>query len=361
MDRSASFRAQRPTAVRTARSAAFDLLLPAAAGECGEPAADAAAGRTVSELPVLRQSPDGGHTGGEPQTHAAPDGDSRNRSSLSETQLEPPGWARGLSLPASRRLDRAAQSSLEHRYYVYSDAGRLPVSGRRHGLVQSFRAQLGTLQHYGDWLLPGRARERVPLRPTRNLELRSRFAVHRGRVSGAAEETQHLHQHGWTRPRLGQCLHRAAVALDEVRVDLPRRLCQRGRVTAGAGSLLSFLQSAAPASGARLSYAGRAVPATVNKEKSVVMMGGAAPQTPRDLALFRPEWIILFFADSSRCLTIEELDRRIGQRRDATRAPTQARNGWRPSGRLLVTSPHHLSDGQILSNLWGPPHRSRRR
>ena len=146
------------------------------------------------------------------------------------------------------------------------------------------------------------------------------------------------------------------MALVEVRVDLPRRLCQRGGVTAGAGSLLSFLQSAAPASGARLPYAGRTVPATVNKEKSVVMMGGAAPQTPRDLALFRPEWIILFFADSSRCLTIEELDRRIGQRRDATRAPTQARNGWRPSGRLLVTPPHHLSDGQNLSNLWGPPH-----
>ena len=53
---------------------------------------------------------------------------------------------------------------------------------------------------------------------------------------------------------------------------------------------------------------------------------------------------------------MEGLDRRIGQRRDATRAPTQARNGWRPSGRLLVTPLHHLSDGQNLSNLWGPPH-----
>ena len=42
--------------------------------------------------------------------------------------------------------------------------------------------------------------------------------------------------------------------------------------------------------------------------------------------------------------------------RDATRAPMQARNGWRPSGRLLVTPSHHLKDGQILSNLWGPPH-----
>jgi hypothetical protein len=28
-------------------------------------------------------------------------------------------------------------------------------------------------------------------------------------------------------------------------------------------------------------------------------------------------------------ITIEELDRKIGQRWDATRAPTQARNGWR--------------------------------
>src|SRR5579864_2093443 len=107
MDRSASFRAERATAVRPARTAAFDLLLPAAAGECGEPAADAAAGRTLSELPVLRQSPDGSHTEGEPQAHAAPNEASGNRSSLSEIQFEPSGaWARGLSLPASRRLDR---------------------------------------------------------------------------------------------------------------------------------------------------------------------------------------------------------------------------------------------------------------
>jgi hypothetical protein len=31
----------------------------------------------------------------------------------------------------------------------------------------------------------------------------------------------------------------------------------------------------------------------------------------------------------------EMLDRRTGQRRDATRAPIQARNGWRPHGRRL--------------------------
>src|SRR6185295_4164958 len=346
MDRSATSRVERPTAVRTAQTAAFDLLLPTAAGECGKPAVDAAARRTLSGVAVLRQSPDGGHAGGEPQTHAAPDADFGNRSALSETELEPPGaWPRGLSLPAAGRLDRAAQPSLEHRYYVCSDEGGLPVSGRHHGLVQSVRAQLGTLQHHGDRLLLGRAGERVPLRPTGNLELRSGFAVHRGRVSGASEETQHLDQHGWTRPRPGQCFHRAAVALVEVRVDLPRRLRQRGGTAAGAGSLLSFLQSPASAPGARVPHAGPTVPATVNKEKSVVMMGGSAPQTPRDLALFRPEWMILFFADSRSWLTIGGLDRRVGQRRDATRAPTQARNGWRPSGRLLVTPQHHLIYG----------------
>jgi len=58
------------------------------------------------------------------------------------------------------------------------------------------------------------------------------------------------------------------------------------------------------------------------------------------------------------CLIIGGLDGRIGQRRDATRAPIQARNGWRPSGRVLVTPPYHLGDGQNLSKLWGPPQAS---
>src|SRR5450759_2830579 len=217
--------------------------------------------------------------------------------------------------PAARRCDLAAQPSLEHRYYVCSDAGWLSLPGRGDGLVQPFRAQLGTLQHDGDWLLPGGARSRVSFRPARDLELRSGFAVHLGRFSGAAEEAQHLDQHGWTRSRARQRFHRAPVALVEVRVDIPRRLQQRGGSLAGAGTLLPLLQPPAPAPGARLPHAGRLVPATVNKEKSVVMMGGLAPQTPQDLALFRPEWIILFFADSRSCLTGEGLDRRIGQRR----------------------------------------------
>jgi hypothetical protein len=61
---------------------------------------------------------------------------------------------------------------------------------------------------------------------------------------------------------------------------------------------------------------------------------GALPPNPRDLALFSSRMDGFFFSGSSTCRTMERLDRRVGQRRDATRAPNQARNGWRPHGRL---------------------------
>src|ERR1700676_2112766 len=39
------------------------------------------------------------------------------------------------------------------------------------------------------------------------------------------------------------------------------------------------------------------------------------------------------FTRNGICRTIDLLARRIGLRRDATQAPMQVRNGWRPSGR----------------------------
>src|SRR5579859_1692275 len=91
MDRSRSSPAHPSTAVRTAGSAALDLLLPAAAGERGEPAADAPARRAVPEAPVLRQPEDGRRTGHQSQTHPTSDAYSGHRSPLLQTQLEPPG------------------------------------------------------------------------------------------------------------------------------------------------------------------------------------------------------------------------------------------------------------------------------
>src|ERR1043166_893441 len=171
MDRSYSSGPEHPTAVRTAGSAALDLLLPAASGKRGEPASASQARPALPEAAVLRQPQDGGRTGGESQAHPAAHAHSGHRSPLSQTELEPSG-ARSPSvpLPVARCRDRETKPRLEYRYYLHSDAWRLSVPGRRHGLVQPLRTQLGTLQHDGDRLLLGCAPRRVPLRPTRNLE-----------------------------------------------------------------------------------------------------------------------------------------------------------------------------------------------
>src|SRR5271169_4666850 len=185
MDRSYPSAAHRPTAVRTAGRAAFDLLLSAAAGKRGEPAPDAPARSVVHEAPVFRQPENGRRTGDQSQTRATADADSGHRSALRETQLEPSGTgSRNLSVPAARRRHRKTKSRLEYRYYVYSDAWRLSLSGRGDGLVQPLRAQLGTLQHDGNGLLPGSTRRCVPFRSTRNLELRPGITVHLGRLPG---------------------------------------------------------------------------------------------------------------------------------------------------------------------------------
>src|ERR1019366_3688549 len=159
--------------------AAFDLLLSAAAGKRGEPAPDAAARPVVPEAPVFRQPENGRRTGDQSQTRATADAHSGHRSALSQTQLEPSGTgSRNLSVPAARCRHRKTKSRLEHRYYVHSDAWRLSLPGRGDGLVQPLRTQLGTVQHDGNRLLPGGAGSGVPLRPARDLELRSGLAVH---------------------------------------------------------------------------------------------------------------------------------------------------------------------------------------
>src|ERR1700676_3199883 len=188
MDRSRPSAAQHSTAVRTAGRATFDLLPPASAGERGELAAVARARRTVSEGAVLRQPQDGRRVRRGPPSRAAADADFGNRSTLSQTAPESPGSRPpDLPVPVARRGDRAAQPGLEHRYYLYSDAWRLSVSGRRDGLVQPVCTQLGTVQHDGNRLLPGRARRRVPLWSARDLELRPGLAVYFGRLPGSAE------------------------------------------------------------------------------------------------------------------------------------------------------------------------------
>src|ERR1035437_9778566 len=279
MDRSHSPAPHRPAAVRAAGSAALDLLLSAAAGEHGEPASAPPARPTLHEAPGLREPQDGRRVGHQSQTRATADAHSGHRSPLSQTELEPPGTGSpDLPVSAARRGNPPAQPRLEHRYYLHSDAWRLSVSGCCDGLVQPVRTQLGTVQHHGGGLLSGGAPRRVPLRPTRNLETRSGVAVHLGGLPGPAPTAWNLDQHGWPRSRARQRFHRTAVALAQVRTDLPRRLRQRSRSVPGAGKLLPLLQSRTAAPGARLSDAGRPVPGPTQKEQVILLMGDAVPQ-----------------------------------------------------------------------------------
>src|ERR1700674_973644 len=114
MDRSQSSTPQYPTAMRTAGSAALDLLPPAAVGERGESTPAPSTRPVVLEAPVLRQPQDGRRAGGEPQTHPAPDAHSGHRSPLPQTQLEPSGaGSPDLPVPAARRGNPPAQPRLE--------------------------------------------------------------------------------------------------------------------------------------------------------------------------------------------------------------------------------------------------------
>src|SRR5450432_2502367 len=349
MDRSTTSAAHSATAVRAAGSAALDLLLPAAAGDRGEPAPDAPVRRVVPEIPVLREPQDGLRVGHQSQTRATADADSGHRSPLSQTELEPPGTgSQDLPVSAARRGNPPAQPRLEHRYYLHSDAWRLSISGRRDGLVQPLRAQLGTVQHHRDRLLPDRASRGIPLRPTRNLELRSGRAVHFRRLPGSVEATRNLHQHGWARPRTRQRFYRAVVALAQVRTDLPRRLCHRPRSVLCAGELFPFLQLPTAPPGTRLSDAGGSVPAQLQKEEVFLLMGDAVPQTPWDLPLLFTRMDAFRFTRNGTCRTIDLLARKIGLSRDGTRAPMQVRNGRRPSGRRLAQPAAPSKNGRFF-------------
>src|SRR5580692_11802760 len=91
MDRSRPSATHRATAVRTAGSRAFELLLRAAAGERGELAAVARARRVVSEVAVLRQPQDGRRVRRRPPSRPAADAYFGNRGALPQAASESPG------------------------------------------------------------------------------------------------------------------------------------------------------------------------------------------------------------------------------------------------------------------------------
>ena len=161
MHRTGSFSTEHRAAMRVAGLGTFQLLLPAAAGERRESAADAAVGRVVSGASLLRQPADGHCSfqgmgpGSEPQTGAAMHAADGTGSFVSPTQPEPAGaGTRDFPVFTAWLGDPAMQSSLEQRHHLRSDARRILVSNGGVGLVQSLRAELGVVQYFGRLVLP---------------------------------------------------------------------------------------------------------------------------------------------------------------------------------------------------------------
>ena len=239
----------------------------------------AGARRAVSEVAVLWQ-PQDGRQGGPPSGPAA-DAHLGYRSSLPKTASDRPVAGHQIYPYLLRGV------AIERPNQVWStDITYLPMRG-------GFLYLVAVMDWYSRYVLswnsptPWRqasawpcAGRSVPLRPARNLELRSRLAVHRSRFPGPLKQ-RHLDQHGWSRPRARQRVHRASVALAQVRTDLPRRLPKRPGSVPGARELLSLLVQLAAATTRRSAIRRRPICSRTDpKEKGIAMMGDPNLQTP---------------------------------------------------------------------------------
>src|SRR5438067_7605246 len=260
--------------MRATRFAALHFLPSACRREQGESAPDAATGSTLFGVALLRQpqvcrgAGTGVATAHQPKTRATADAADGHRSLVPEAEPESPGSrARDLSVSTPRCRRQSAQPGLEHRYYLPS-AG-LSVSGGHYGLVQSLRVELGSVQHLRGGFLSFHIGGRIARRQLRDLQLRPRLAVYLQPVSAAAQGPLYPNQHGWAWASSGQCVYRAAVALDKIRTDLPRRLRFWRRTLVGVALLFRPLQFPPPASGTGLLHASRTVsePATQEQNK----------------------------------------------------------------------------------------------
>ena len=74
----------------------------------------------------------------------------------------------------------------------------------------------------------------------------------------------------------------------------------------------------------------------------------ALPSSSRDLPLLLPEWMLFALLQMAACRTLEMLARGTGLRGDATRAPMQVRNGWRPHRRHLTQPASPSKDEPIF-------------
>ena len=240
--------AEHPAPVRVAGRHPLVGVLHATGRECGEPGVDAADGRIVVAVPVLRQPADGAPSAARGRgcgTASGPPADAPDGAGSALPQAAHEQFAAGaphLSVPASRPDDRPPGPRLVCRYHLHSGVGGLPVPGRGHGLGQPSRAGLAVVEHDGHRLLHPGAGSSAWDRHAGDLQHRSGSAVYQRGVHRAGAGGGRAMLDGRPGALPGQRLHRAAVAVAEVRSGVSARADRRIRGRAGDRGVDDVLQ-----------------------------------------------------------------------------------------------------------------------
>ena len=226
---------------------------PAACERRRRSGADAADRRTVHRLAVPRLAADDGDAAGrgahgQPQAGAAADAGDGDRGSRAEAENDEAGaGAQDLPVPAARPDDRPAEPGVGGGHHLHPD-GRgflylVAIIDWASRAVLAWR--LSNTMDVG--VLPRGARRGAgAVRQAGDLQHRPGLAVHQRRLHRPAGERRHSDLHGRPRPLDGQRVHRAAVAIAEVRGRLPEGLRRRPRGAAGIAAWIDFYNGRRP-------------------------------------------------------------------------------------------------------------------
>ena len=134
----------------------------------------------------------------------------------------------GLSLSCQGLGYHPPQSGLVYRHHLHSDAARVPLPGRHHGLVQPEADELAAVELGGcRFLRRSTERGAGQIRPTGDIQLRPGLAVHQHRLHQRAARRQGEDPDGRPRPLDRQPDDRTVLAVAEIRMRLPERLRDR--------------------------------------------------------------------------------------------------------------------------------------
>ena len=273
MDRCWAFGTEHYTAVRVDGAVTCRLVLRTAWRERPESRTDAALGRAVHENSLFRRHQNDrcaleARLHRQSETSPATTTTDGTRGDLSKTEpVSACTWSSNLSLPASSRCHHAPQSGVVQRHHVYPAAGWLHLPRSRHGLVQSVRAQLGSIHESRCWFLLLGAGSRVASGFAGNLQHRPGIAIYQRGVHRPTPSREHPDQHGRPGPCAGQRLCRTTLEDSEIRRRLSQGLQRSARRRPESHYLLPFLQWTAAASSAELSNAGGRVSKARDKDK----------------------------------------------------------------------------------------------